>query len=145
MEQYIGIKRVFAEPMTDAEAKEKGYYRGELKEEPRDGYHVKYTDNDYDSWSPKEVFEKSYHSTSELVDTSLEMASGDYKDRFKAEYKQLKIRLDKLLAMCRTWDEGKLTFKPTCPRDIYNQQISAMTAYLNVLKERAKLEAVELD
>lgn len=35
----------------------------------------------------------------ELKDTAALMCSDDYKDRFKAEYLQLKIRRDKLAAM----------------------------------------------
>lgn len=144
MKQYIGVKLVYAEPMTDVEAKEKGYFRGELKEEVREGYHVKYTDNDYDSWSPKEVFEFSYKESNPLIDTALGMSSADYKDRFKAEYNQLKVRFERLLDMCKSWDEGNLKFTPTCPRDIYNRQLSAMLSYLHILEERAIIEGIEL-
>lgn len=64
MEKFVSIKLVEAEPMTALEASKRGYYRGnpasdgELNE--MQGYHVHYTDNDYHSWSPKNVFEKSY-------------------------------------------------------------------------------------
>lgn len=64
MEKFVGIKLVEAESMNALEASKRGYYRGnpasddELNE--MQGYHVHYTDNDYHSWSPKNVFEKSY-------------------------------------------------------------------------------------
>lgn len=57
MEKYIGIKEVKAKPMTAYEALQHGYKIGEHQHE--DGYQVVYSDG-YKSWSPKEVFEKSY-------------------------------------------------------------------------------------
>lgn len=41
----------------------------------------------------------------ELNETVELMNSADYKDRFKGEYFQVKIRHDKLKAMCDKWDE----------------------------------------
>ena len=81
----------------------------------------------------------------ELNETVNPMLSSDYKDRFKAEYYQLKIRHDKLVNMCKLWDEGKLSFTPTCPRALYNDQLEGMEIYLAVLKERAKLEDIVLE
>ena len=52
-----------------------------------------------------------------LKDTIEMMRSEDYKQRFKAEYYQLKIRTEKLKAMLDKWDAGELSFKPTCPRE----------------------------
>lgn len=60
MKQYIGTKLISAEPMTRGEY---NFYRGwqiPENENPKDaGYHVVYSDN-YESWSPAEVFEKAY-------------------------------------------------------------------------------------
>lgn len=80
-----------------------------------------------------------------LKDTVELMESADYKDRFKAEYYQLKIRYEKLKAMLDKWDNGSLEFAPTCPREIYDHQIEGMEIYLDVLKDRAEIEGVELD
>ena len=80
----------------------------------------------------------------ELKDTVAGMTSADYKERFKAEYYQLKIRYDKLHTMCEKWDKGELDFTPTCPRTLYARQLNAMAFYLKVLEERAKIEKVEL-
>lgn len=80
----------------------------------------------------------------ELKDTAALMCSDDYKDRFKAEYLQLKIRRDKLAAMLVKWDTGKLGFTPTCPRGLYTFQLYALDGYLDILRNRAKLEGVEL-
>lgn len=72
------------------------------------------------------------------------MLSKDYKDRFKAEYIQLRTRYDRLKAFVEKWDEGNLTFTPTCPRETYNFQLKAMREYLDILKVRARIEEVEL-
>ena len=80
----------------------------------------------------------------ELKDTIELMQSEDYKDRFKAEYFQLKIRYDKLKAMLDKWDNGQLNFKPTCPRNIYDDQIASMKSYLRTLENRASIENVDI-
>lgn len=81
----------------------------------------------------------------ELKDTVEMMNSGDYKERFKAEYQQNIIRYQKLVAMLEKWDKGKLNFEPTCPRSTYNMQIKAMTDYIAVLEARAVMEDINFD
>ena len=80
----------------------------------------------------------------ELKDTVALMESDDYKERFRGEYYQTKIRKEKLDAMLKKWDRGELEFNPTCPREMYDDQIAGMSAYLNVLEKRAAIENVEL-
>lgn len=80
----------------------------------------------------------------ELNDTVEGMVSADYKERFRAEYFQLTIRLGKLKNMLNRWDEGSLKFKPTCPRSTYTLQVRAMEDYKAVLEARAKMEGVDL-
>lgn len=80
----------------------------------------------------------------ELRETIEMMNSGDYKERFKAEYYQVVIRYQKLRAMLEKWDRGELNFEPTCPRSTYNMQIKAMTDYITVLEARAVMEGVDL-
>ena len=145
MKKYIGVKVVEAEPMTQGEAADKGFYPRKITDRSAEGYHVRYTNNDYDSWSPKAVFEDSYHEYNPLLDTALGMCHSDYKERFKAEFKQVEVRYLRLVEMCKKWDEGTLTFTPTCPREIYDEQLKAMDAYLTVLSKRAELEAIELN
>ena len=72
------------------------------------------------------------------------MLSKDYKERFQAEYYQVKIRYERLKAMLRDWDEGRLEFAPTCLKPMYSLQIASMRSYLDVLEERAKLEDIDL-
>lgn len=80
-----------------------------------------------------------------LEETTALMNSADYKERFAAEYYQLETRYLKLKAMTEKWDNGTLNFVPTCPRTIYDRQLSCMLLYLFILIERAELEQVNLD
>lgn len=79
----------------------------------------------------------------ELKDTIEMMQSADYKERFKAEYFQTVIRFRKLNTMFVNWD--KLDFTPTCPKHLFTLQLRAMYDYIEILKERAKLEDIELE
>ena len=141
--KYIGIKFVDAEPITAEVAEEKGY---RVSNNTGDGYEVTYDDG-YKSWCPKDVFEKHNYTikNEELAKTCEGMVSPDYKERFKAEYIQLKNRLEGLKRMLDAWDNGTLDFTPTCPRFIYGRQESDMRLYLNDLEERARIEGIELD
>ena len=80
----------------------------------------------------------------ELKDTLELISSEDYTDRFKAEYLQLKIRLDKLENMIAKYEAGTLDFKPKCTLDLLKLQRAYMREYLYVLKVRAEIENVNL-
>ena len=80
-----------------------------------------------------------------LADTVEMMNSSDYKERFKAEYAQLVIRINGLKNMLDKWDRGELNFTPTCPREIYNDQMEYMVNYMTVLADRAVMENVDLE
>lgn len=81
----------------------------------------------------------------ELKDTVELMNSEDYKDRFKAEYLQTKIRYDKLHKMLVKYEAGKLDFKPTCPINVLVTQKNYMGNYLKQLEIRAEIEGIDLD
>ena len=72
------------------------------------------------------------------------MMSSDYKDNFKAEYYQLEYRYKQLKKMLEDWNADKLSFTSACDIDIYTSQIVSMGYYLNVLRQRAEIEDVEL-
>ena len=80
----------------------------------------------------------------ELKDTCALMDSDDYRERFMAEYFQLKIRLEKLKAFLEKWDRNELEFIPNCPRETYNFQIKAMQEYHDILVIRAEIENIEI-
>lgn len=80
----------------------------------------------------------------DLMNTVELMGSNDYKDRFKAEYYQLKIRCDKLRKMVIKYEAGTLDFTPDCPLELLKNQASAMEHYLYCLEIRAEIEKIEL-
>lgn len=80
----------------------------------------------------------------ELKDTTNMMTSEDYKERFKAEFYQLHIRYGKLNTLLFDMANDKLDFAPACSRELLDTQHSIMSAYLNVLRERARIEGIEL-
>lgn len=80
----------------------------------------------------------------ELKDTIELMNSSDYKDRFKAEYQQAKIRHEKLHKMLVKWDAGTLDFEPTCSKALLMEQERYMREYIRCLETRAEIEGVDL-
>ena len=80
----------------------------------------------------------------ELVETVNLMNSTDYKERFKAEYYQTKIRYDKLHKMLIKYEAGTLEFIPECPIEILKEQKMYMGNYLRILEIRAEIEQIEL-
>lgn len=80
----------------------------------------------------------------DLKDTIQLMISKDYKDRFKAEYYQTKIRLEKLYEMLVRYDAGTLGFTPECSIALLKDQLSIMRDYLYALQVRAEIEGIEL-
>lgn len=79
-----------------------------------------------------------------LAETIPLMISTDYKERFIAEYKQLKNRLAGLSKMLNKWDKGELSFTPPCRRTIYDLQLKAMMDYKYILDKRAEIESIDL-
>ncbi len=80
----------------------------------------------------------------ELKDTIEMMNSPDYKERFKAEYYQTKIRYEKLHRMCVKYEAGTLDFTPNCSLGLLKEQKSAMGYYLGCLEVRAEIEGIKL-
>ena len=82
---------------------------------------------------------KSLEETIEL------MQSEDFKERFKAEYWQTRIRYNNLLDMLVKLDAGTLNFEPKCSKDLLRHQANVMGQYLYDLAVRAQIEGVDLD
>lgn len=84
----------------------------------------------------------------ELKDTVEGMTSPDYKERFKAEYRQTKIRYEKLKKFCNKIEAAEFTQseapKHDCPLMLLRDQQRHMGEYLHVLGIRAEIEHVEL-
>lgn len=80
----------------------------------------------------------------DLKETIELMESDDYKERFIAEYAQVKIRTLKLLKTVKSHFNGGEKFKLNCPIGILINQLAAMGGYLDVLRDRAAIEEIEL-
>ena len=91
----------------------------------------------------------------DLKDTVEMMQGADYKERFKAEYYQLKIRWERLKAFCTKieavelerehCEQGTLEMpKHDCPTELLREQLKVMGQYLHILEVRAVIEGIEL-
>ena len=81
------------------------------------------------------------------------MLSANYKERFKAEYQQTKIRYEKLKALNNRIEAANATsYRKNaidmplfeCPTDLLREQQRKMGEYLHILEVRAVIEGVEL-
>lgn len=131
LKQYKGTKTVKAEPMAKSAAVAKGWARPSEGNEDVPGYHVQYTNPDgstYDSWSPKEVFEKSYQ------------VAEDFKDRLIIELKELEDRSNALNDYLKGYDYNQIVKE--CGLDqtaLMMSQYHAMRHYYSILKARIEL------
>ena len=92
----------------------------------------------------------------ELKDTIEMMNSADYKERFKAEYYQTKIRYEKLKKFNTKIEAAKeMRYDAVgkhkcpmpehdCPDELLREQQSVMGNYLHILEVRAEIEGITL-
>lgn len=78
----------------------------------------------------------------ELKETVALMESNDFKDRFRAEYYQTKIRYENLHDRIDIYKTGK--YKPKCGIDLCEALEKVMKDYLFLLEVRAKIEGIKL-
>ena len=64
----------------------------------------------------------------------------EWKERLKAEYRQLKDRCDRLDKFIAKYEE----VDTECPLSVFEQQRKAMGEYLHCLEVRAQIEQIEL-
>ena len=123
MKKYIGTKSVEAEVMDELTAVEKGFARSnEDNHEWRHGYHVRYEDG-YESWSPKEVFEKAY----KVADT--------FKDRLVIEKAELEDKLQKCESFVKS-EKFREVVKDEYQSSLLQLQSQSMREYYNILVHR---------
>lgn len=80
----------------------------------------------------------------ELKDTVLLMINGDWKERFVAEYLQVKIRYRKLHKLIIKREAGKLDFETPIPLESWKAQAQHMGMYLFELEKQAEIHGIEL-
>lgn len=127
MKKYIGTKQIEAEPMTLGDFVQKTgrnpYGKNiENHEETEQGYHVRYEDG-YESWSPKDVFEKTY----KVADTFL--------DRLLIEDSELTEKYEKCSEFVDS-DKFREIVKEDYPAFLLHLQREAMGSYLGTLHNR---------
>lgn len=84
-----------------------------------------------------------------LSDTVEGMISGDYKERFKAEYAQVQLRYQKLKNFCNRIELAEVHKVGTapvhdCPLSLLREQQKYMRKYLECLEKRAIIENIIL-
>ena len=96
----------------------------------------------------RKIKEKKEKNNMELKETVELMNSDDYKERFVAEYHQVKIRYEKLKNFCNKIEVetmlGKEVTKHDCPLELLREQQKYMGLYLSILEKRSLIENVEL-
>ena len=80
----------------------------------------------------------------QIKETVPMMNSADYKERFKAEFYQLLIRLDRLTSMLIKWENNTLDLDPKCSKETLETQVIFMKGYVDILLLRSKIEGIEL-
>lgn len=80
----------------------------------------------------------------ELKDTIKMMEDSDFKERFKAEYYQAKIRKAKLLKILAQEEKQTLPFDLACPVEMLKEQAFCMDGYIRILEMRAAYEDIDL-
>ena len=90
----------------------------------------------------------------ELKNTINQMVSEDFKERFKAEYWQTKIRYEKLKKFNTRIEAATITQHSLntrvempvhdCPDHLLMEQQNIMGTYLHILEVRAEVEGIDL-
>lgn len=124
MKKYIGTKTVQAMPAVRKGGKicMPGDENPKSLDPVEDGYMVVYEDG-YESWSPKEVFEKAYR----IAETAV--------DRMHIKWNELAEKLGNLNAFI----ESKSKKLPTTIQAMLHAQNAVMQDYMNVLALRTTL------
>ena len=86
---------------------------------------------------------------STLADTIDDMLNPDYRERFKAEYQQTKIRYEKLKAFNTKIKAAHMSTKVDmpahdCPEELLREQQAVIGQYLHLLELRAEIEFIDL-
>ena len=80
----------------------------------------------------------------DLKDTIDLMKSEHYENRFLAEYRQTKIRYERLHRMIVKYHAGTLDFEPKSPICLLEAQAAAMGEYLRCMEIRAEREGIDV-
>ena len=130
MKKYLGIKLVEAEPEYKPGLRHEGDTGIPLKGE---GYKVVYEDG-YESWSPKDVFEKAYREIYDRIDSENKTLL-PHQDRVISEAIELKEKVVKLMGFIYN-NNAIYNELPDIEKTDLKQQLLAMQYYLTILTSR---------
>lgn len=148
MEKYLFKSNIFAQLLEIVEADSEKEVMDKIRNQK--SFEIKQEDfNVYPaSIEITKIKEKKEKNKMELKETIELMCSENYKERFVAEYHQVKIRYEKLKNFCNKIEVetmlGKEETKHDCPLGLLREQQEYMGLYLSVLEKRALIENVEL-
>lgn len=148
MEKYLFKSNIFAQLLEIVEADSEKEVMDKIRNQK--SFEIKQEDfNVYPaSIEITKIKEKKEKNKMELKETIELMCSEDYKERFVAEYHQVKIRYEKLKNFCNKIEVetmlGKEETKHDCPLGLLREQQEYMGLYLSILEKRALIENVEL-
>ena len=148
MEKYLFKSNIFAQLLEIVEADSEKEVMDKIRNQK--SFEIKQEDfNVYPaSIEITKIKEKKEKNKMELKETIELMCSEDYKERFVAEYHQVKIRYEKLKNFCNKIEVetmlGKEETKHDCPLGLLREQQKYMGLYLSILEKRALIENVEL-
>jgi hypothetical protein len=134
MNKYSGTKEVIAKPMTRGEYNSYRGWETPANEDPNEeGYLVEYLDSpnknhelhqNYISWSPKDVFDRSYKDVS------------DFKSRLILEKSELDQKIDKLNQFIQSENFSKVSY---LQQSLMVEQIQSMRNYSHTLERRLSI------
>ena len=135
MKKYIGTKEIKAVPMNRQEYNDfRGWKLPDDENGKDEGYLIEYVDggrantpqySGYISWSPRDVFERTYKS----IETPL--------DRLYIEYDELQDKYNKLVLFLGRKDAKQIAGEMQC--DLMEEQKLNMKDYLLTLRTRIEL------
>ena len=130
MKKYLGIKLVEAEPEYKPGLRHESDTGVPLKGE---GYKVVYEDG-YESWSPKDVFEKAYREIYDRIDSENKTLL-PHQDRVINEAIELKEKVVKLMGFIYN-NNAIYNELPDIEKTDLKQQLLVMQYYLTILTSR---------
>lgn len=148
MDKYLFKSNIFARLSEIVEADSEKEVMDKIKNQK--SFEIKQEDlNVYPaSIEITKIKEKKEKNNMELKETVELMNSEDYKERFVAEYHQVKIRYEKLKNFCNKIEVeemlGKEVTKHDCPLELLREQQKHMGFYLLILEKRALIENIVL-
>lgn len=148
MEKYLFKSNIFARLSEIVEADSEKEVMDKIRNQK--SFEIKQEDLKVypESIEITKIKEKKEKNNMELKETIELMCSENYKERFIAEYHQVKIRYEKLKNFCNKIEVeemlGKEVTKHDCPLELLREQQKHMGFYLLILEKIALIENIVL-